>query len=264
MRGSELVEAYHLVHDAFVEEGLLEPDARRLRLRNCELIPQMATFVAKSQGRVVGVMSVVPDSADLGLPSDHVFGCELDRLRAAGRSVVEITNLAVAPDFRRTSAFLELSRAVTAHVVEHGFDDGFVAVSPKHVPYFAQILRFAPWGARRSYREDACDPVEGLRLDVHGFEQALRDIDGLLGDGATLQDWFFRKNPFRHTSRATSRLAEARFFDEDVPGLLLGNTRGWLEQRGERERRALLQRWDRSIPRATGRGLLANEPKKSA
>jgi hypothetical protein len=242
-RGTELLEAYRLVHDAFVEEGLLEENPQRLRLRPYELVPDTATFIAKSAHRVIGVMSVVPDSSDLGLPSDRVFGAELERLRRAGRKVVEITNLAVAPDFRRTSAFLELSRAVTAHVVEHGFDDGFVAVSPKHVLYFKRILRFEPWGTLRSYRADAQDPVEGLRLDVHGFERALRAVDALLGDTAPLHSWFFDQNPFRGQTRENQRLAECRFLADDVPNSLMGGTPAWLSSQGERVRAALLQRW---------------------
>jgi hypothetical protein len=237
------MEAYRLVHDAFVEEGLVEANPRRLRIRPYELVPDTATFIAKSAGRVIGVMSVVPDSSDLGLPSDRVFGAELGRLRQAGRKVVEITNLAVAPDFRRTSVFLELSRAVTAHVVEHGFDDGFVAVSPKHVLYFEQILRFEPWGSLRSYRTDAHDPVEGLRLDVHGFERALHGVDALLGDTSPLHSWFFGGNPFRGQARENQRRAEYRFLAEDVAGKLMGDRRDWLSSQGEHERLALLQRW---------------------
>jgi hypothetical protein len=248
------MEAYRLVHDAFVEEGLLEANPRRLRVRPYELVPDTATFIAKSADRVIGVMSVVPDSSDLGLPSDRVFGAELGRLRRAGRKVVEITNLAVAPDFRRTSAFLELSRAVTAHVVEHGFDDGFVAVSPKHVLYFEQILRFEPWGSLRSYRTDAHDPVEGLRLDVRGFERALHGVDALLGDSSPLHSWFFGENPFRGQARENQRLAEWRFFADGVPSSLMGDTRAWLSSQGEQECVALLQRWQRRRGLSPSRG----------
>ena len=238
-----MLEAYALVHDAFVEEGLIEASPQRLRIRACELCPDTATFVAKSRGRVIGVMSVVPDSRDLGLPSDHVFGAELDRLRGAGRSVVEITNLAVLPEFRRSSAFLELSRAVTAHVVARGFDDGFVAVSPKHVLYFEQILRFEPWGDRRSYRTDAVDPVQGLRLDVHGFESALQEVDATLGDAVSLHAWFFGDNPHSSSVLESHEMAEWRFFSDDVPRELVGDTRAWLATLNERERAAVLQRW---------------------
>jgi hypothetical protein len=244
-RRAELLEAYRLVHDAFVEEGLLEANPRRLRVRPYELVPDTATFIAKSAGRVIGVMSAVPDSSDLGLPSDRVFGAELEPLRRAGRKLVEISNLAVAPDFRRTSAFLELSRAVTAHLIEHGFDDVFVAVSPKHVLYFQRILRFEPWGTLRSYRTDAHDPVEGLRLDAHGFERALHAVDALLGDTSPLHSWFFDDNPFRGQARENQRRAERRFLADDVPKYLMGDTRAWLSSQGEAERVALLRRWHR-------------------
>ena len=221
MDAAELVEAYQLVHDAFVAEGLLEPTPSRLRIRAWELSPGMATFLAKSAGRVVGVMSVVGDSSALGLPSDPVFGSELAALRAAGRRVAEITNLAVAPAFRKTSAFLELARAVLAWGIDLDFDDGFAAVSPKHGPYFRHVLRFTPCGERRSYRLDADDPVEGFRLDLRGFDAALREVDRCLGEQAALHDWFFEKNPFRGGSRRSSEQAAQAFVRSNVRGRLL-------------------------------------------
>jgi len=45
-------------------------------------------------GRIIAVAGVVDDSPDLYLPSDRVFGKEIDRLRIAGRRVREVTNLA--------------------------------------------------------------------------------------------------------------------------------------------------------------------------
>jgi hypothetical protein len=230
----DLVEAYQLVHDAFVDEGLLEPSPSRLRIRACELSPQMATFVAKSAGRVVGVMSVIGDSREEGLPSDPVFGRELGALRDSGRSVAEITNLAIAREFRKTSVFLELARAVLAWGLDLGFDDGFAAVSPKHGPYFERILRFSPWGERRSYRLDADDPVEGFRLDLRGFDGALREVDRALGERAALHAWFFRDNPFLGTSLATCAAAREAFFREDVPGRL--RSEGEAPESGERPR----------------------------
>lgn len=244
--GAELLAAYRLVHDAFVAEGLLDPLPRGVRLRPCEVVPDTATFVAHWGERVVGVMSVAVDSAELGLPSDHVFGRELSRLRATGRRVVEITNLAVAPELRRTNVFFELTRAATAHVEAHGFDDVFVAVSPKHVPYFEQILCFEPWGDRRSYRTEALDPVQGLRLDLHGFEDALSSLDAALGADAVLHAWFYRDNPFFGSALADSAAAESRFSAEAVPEQLVGDLPAWLSARPEHEATALRRRWQRS------------------
>lgn len=227
----ELLEAYELVHDAFVEEGLLDAHDSRLRIRPWELTPELATFVAKSAGRVVGVMSVVGDSRELGLPSDHVFRAELDALRGHGRKVAEITNLAVAREFRASSVFLELARAVLAWCLDHGYDDGFAAVSPKHGSCFEHVLRFQPWGERRSYRLDANDPVEGFRLDLHASERGLIELDRALGEQGPFHDWFFRSNPFLGGSLRASEDARAAFYRDDVAAKLRARERepasGW-------------------------------------
>ncbi len=220
VHAEELVAAYRLVHDTFADEGLIEASPSRLRVRACELSPSMATFVARASSEVVGVMSVIGDSRELGLPSDPVFGRELAVLRDRRRRIAEITNLAIAPEFRKTSVFLGLARAVLAWGMDLGFDDGFAAVSPKHGPYFERILCFTPWGERRSYRLDADDPVRGFRLDLRGFEGALREVDRGLGERAALHAWFFASNPFRGTSLSTSEAARAAFASEDVPARL--------------------------------------------
>lgn len=220
VHADELVAAYRLVHDTFVDEGLIDASPSLLRVRACELSPAMATFVARSCSGVVGVMSVIGDSPELGLPSDPVFGRELAVLRDRGRRVAEITNLAITPEFRKTSVFLGLARAVLAWGMDLGFDDGFAALSPKHGPYFERILCFTPWGERRSYRLDADDPVRGFRLDLRGFESALCEVDRSLGERAALHAWFFASNPFRGASQRASEDASAAFLREDVPARL--------------------------------------------
>jgi hypothetical protein len=244
LRADDLAAAYRLVHDTFLDEDLLVRDPRGMRLRPFELVPEMATFVARSRDRVVGVMSVIPDSPDLGLPADRVFRDELDRLRSESRRVIEITNLALSPEFRNKSTFLELARAVTALALELDTDDAFVAVSPKHVAFFELILRFTPWGSRRSYRADALDPVLGLRLEVPQFEERLEGVDELLGEQTGLHAWFFGDNPHLASVREERRAAEAAFLDEAVQNALLGDSAGWLEQLLPTERVAVRRRWD--------------------
>ncbi|KPK49027.1 MAG: hypothetical protein AMK72_05570, partial [Planctomycetes bacterium SM23_25] len=81
----DLARAYRLVHDVFVDKGYIDPGPNGIRIRLFEALPEMATFVAEVDRRIVAVMSIVPDSEDLGLPSDKAFSQELDGLRSAGR-----------------------------------------------------------------------------------------------------------------------------------------------------------------------------------
>jgi hypothetical protein len=78
----ELEQAYRLVYQVFVDRGFVIPSATGLRMRPYELCPETATFISKSSSSsVVGVMSVLEDSLDLGLASDIAFKAELDEIR---------------------------------------------------------------------------------------------------------------------------------------------------------------------------------------
>ncbi|NJL30914.1 MAG: hypothetical protein HC898_04395 [Phycisphaerales bacterium] len=138
----ELKHAYHLVHDTFVHQGYILPNPSGMRLRSYEAVPETATFVARAAGQIVGVIGLVFDSPDMGLPSDDVFGDEINQLRRQGRKVAEVTNLAVSPDFRATRAFMELSRAIWAYAASHGVDDLFISISAGHSLFFETVLGF--------------------------------------------------------------------------------------------------------------------------
>jgi hypothetical protein len=49
------------------------------------VLPETTTFVAKSGPEVVATLSLVPDTALLGLPLECIYGPEVARLRQEGR-----------------------------------------------------------------------------------------------------------------------------------------------------------------------------------
>ena len=136
---ADLAEAYTLVHDVFVEQGYIHPAPTGIRVRAFEALPQMVTFLAQIDGKTVAVMSIVQDSSALGLPSDKAFAKEIGVLRAQGRRLCEITNLAVLSEYRRSNAFPELTRATYAQARAWHCDDEFIAISPGHATFFEDV-----------------------------------------------------------------------------------------------------------------------------
>jgi ribosomal protein S18 acetylase RimI-like enzyme len=166
----ELRQAYQLVHQVYVTEGYIHPHPSGMRIRVFEALPEMATFVAfcEQEHRTVGVLSVVSDSADLGLPADVVFRNELDELRNTGSSVCEVTNQAVDDEFRNSGVPTELIRAVMAQIVVRKYDEVVALVSPNHTGMY-QLLGFRPIGAVRSYSQTIHDPVVPMSMRVDQF-----------------------------------------------------------------------------------------------
>jgi ribosomal protein S18 acetylase RimI-like enzyme len=207
----DLAEAYALVHDAYVSCGYINQRERGLRVRPYEAMPEMATFVARAEGHVVAVTSVLMDSAELGLPSDHAFGQELGRLRGQGRRVCEITNLAVHPDYRRSPVFGELTRCCLAHATAIGYDDMFIAVSPEHANFFGDVLLFEPCGPERNCSDEVEDIVVGMRLNLVGLQDRAIQRDNVIGDLAFLEDFYYSGNPYHALVKRWAVRAAALF-----------------------------------------------------
>ena len=239
----DLREAYALVHRVFLEQGFINPQMGGLRLRVFEALPEMATFVAKIEGKVIAVTSVVPDSIDLGLPSDKCFLPELDSLRTAGRRISEITNLAVDPEYRNTPVFFELTRCCFAHAMAHGCDDLFIAISPEHARFFEQVLLFEPMGEQRSYSAEIEDIVEGKRLNLQGLEERAIARDAVLREEALLHDFFYRQNVYHRKVRTWAELARRTFLTPALLADLFVSSSQFLARCDDQEIWSIRRRW---------------------
>ena len=195
---ADLEAAYRLVHDSFVEKGYINQQPGGMRIRPYEMVPQTATFICehKERGEIVAVMSVVVDSLDMGLPSDHAFQDELDELRSQGRRVCEFTNLAVAGKYWRSNAFTALTQACHAQAKFTNCDNIFIAISPGHAQFFESILGFERRGEPRDYGCDKKDIVQGQCLDLHTVADRFVAIDTELDEQGFLYDYYFGKNPY--------------------------------------------------------------------
>lgn len=94
----DLETAFRLLHDAYVEQGFIQPQPSGMRLILQHALPTTSILVAKHDERVVGTISVMRDTA-LGLPMEKVF--DLGELRKKGQRVAELSCLAIHPDYRR-------------------------------------------------------------------------------------------------------------------------------------------------------------------
>jgi ribosomal protein S18 acetylase RimI-like enzyme len=208
----DLARAYRLVYQVYREAGYIHASPSGMRLRIFEASSDTATFVAKVRGHVVGVISVVGDSPDLGLPSDTAFKAELDRLRATGVKLCEVTNQVVAGSYRKSAVTTELMRAAVAHSLACGYRMGVATVSPSHNGFY-DLLGFAQLGSERSYSSKLHDPVVALTVDFQNY----RTLPAALGTASRFVHAFLGlKNPYRRRVAAWDRAARRRFLDADV------------------------------------------------
>jgi len=216
----DLRQAFRLVHDVYLSFRYIHAEPSGMRVRLFETLLENATFVAKKDGQVVGVLSIVGDSPDLGLPTDGVFRDELNTLRRAGTRLCELTNQAVVEEFKKSAVPTELMRCALAHGVMSGYQQGIAVVCPKHNRFY-DMMGFRQVGQERSYSQTINDPVVALSLDFSRFRHVPRE--------ATPIELFFyyflsSGNPYRccvarwaeqaQTSFLNAKLLSRLFFGE--------------------------------------------------
>lgn len=239
----DLQDAYRLVHRVYLSTGFIRPEPGAMRLRIFETTSDTATFVAKKDGEIVGVLSIVGDSYDLGLPSDAAFKDELDALRNRGVRLCEVTNQAVAEEYRKSAVPTELMRCAIAHAMTTGYDSGVATVSPSHRGFYT-LLGFQELGSERSYSQKLHDPVVALRMDLNEYRQpaegmgAARDfINHIAGAG----------NPFVGQVGEWTRRAKISFLNPELLETLFVKQRNFLAECTPQQLRILERRWGQEI-----------------
>jgi len=237
----DLRNAYRLVHDVFVGTGFMRPEPSGIRLRMFETLSETATFIAEKDGAVVGVLSVVGDSPDLGLPSDAAFKDELDALRRTGARICELTNQAVAEEYRKSAVATELMRCAIAHGMNAGYDASVATVSPGHNGFY-QLLGFCGLGSERSYSQKLHDPVVAMTLDLDFYRNSAPGVGEIR---QFLHQHGRADNPYLDqvcgwTSKASSYFGQSELLQE-----LFVDDRNFLAECSAKELKLLEQRWGR-------------------
>jgi ribosomal protein S18 acetylase RimI-like enzyme len=235
----ELSQAYRLVHEVYIGTGYLTTEPAGLRLRMFETSSETATFIAEKDGVVVGVLSVVPNTWDLGLPADGAFAAELNRARATGRILCELTNQAVAEEFRKSAVPTELMRCAIAHAIQAGYQDTIATVSPSHHGFYESV-GFARLGSERSYSAKLHDPVIALRLDLDRYRASPAGLDEA---GRFLHHFAAAGNPFQFQVSAWTKRARHCFLNMELLERLFVRDRNFVAECGVADRCILQRRW---------------------
>ena len=205
-------------------------------------LPETAVFVAECAGKVVGVMALVPDTHDLGLPGDEAFPRELHLLREMGGGAAEITHAALAPHGPALAVLAQLLQAVFAQAAYDKRKEVFVAVSAHYDRLFEEVLQFDRWEMQASDRP-ATERFYGKRLGLSGLSQRLAEMDRDLGPEAFLHTFFFGSNVYHNYVAPWSVMAAGTFRDTESLRHLFVRESGLIERLTVGEREGLQNRW---------------------
>jgi len=186
----ELEQAFALVYKEYRCRGFIPKYYKsKLRMSLYNALPSTTTFVALQGGKVVGTVTLIPDSP-LGLPMDKIYKEEVDGLRKKGRRVAEVSQLATDNrlfpkkwfsmfNFSKLMFVLRLFKIVLDYGMRvEKLNDFCIAINPKH-QYLYKFLEFESLGDLKYYGSVNRAPAIAKRLDLDKAEEHTRSRKGL-------------------------------------------------------------------------------------
>lgn len=139
----EIDAANEIVYQSYIEKGYWQDDRAVLQQNKYFNSPARVVFVVMDQDRVVGSASIIKDSKDR-LPSDMFQPVTMQRLRATGDRIAEVSALAVD---KSVEAPRNLIMFLFKYVYQYSFYyagiDRFVVVStPRHAIFYEKVCLF--------------------------------------------------------------------------------------------------------------------------
>lgn len=128
-------------------------------------------FVATFGDTTVGTITLGLDRP-MGLLAENSYGEEIEAHRVAGRTVCEVTRLAVAEDADSKRVLAALFSLTWAAASVNGVTDMFVEVNPRHVVFYRRVLGFVV-AAEERFCERVGAPSMLLRVDMDDLENRL-------------------------------------------------------------------------------------------
>jgi GNAT superfamily N-acetyltransferase len=164
----ELEACFAVLHDAYVDSGFMKPDPSGMRVTIYHALPTTTTLCAKYDGKVVGTISLIRESA-LGFPLQRIF--DLTSVREKEGYIAEVSALAVHRNFRRTggSILFPLMKFMYEYCTTF-FDTRHlvIAVNPSHIEMYESLLFFQRLTANMVESYDFVNgaPAIGATLDL--------------------------------------------------------------------------------------------------
>ena len=163
----QVIAAWQLVHNRYVDEGLINSNETRLHTVRQAVSPDTSVIIGTLSDQVVSTLTIMHDDDEHGLPLDTVYGNELNTLRRNGRRLLEVGLLADrrVKMSRFISALFQLIRYPYFNAKFSG-RDMLAGVHPHHAGFYERSMGFEPWGPVRQYPRVNNQPVLLLRVNI--------------------------------------------------------------------------------------------------
>jgi hypothetical protein len=161
----ELRASFQILHDAYVETGLMNENPTRMRITEYHHEPTSVILLVKHFSEVVGTVTVVRDSKR-GLPGDKIY--DLSEYRKNNRVLAEISALAIKKEWRG-QVFFPFMKYMFETTLNHLGINTVVAVAHSSwSQFYEDFLLFKPIKQQmiEGYSFANNLPVKGLTLNL--------------------------------------------------------------------------------------------------
>lgn len=184
----ELETAYRLLHDVYVAKGLMDPHPSGMRVNLYSALPYTSVLIAEFEGKIVGTVSLIKDSP-LGLPSDKEYRAENTAYRRKGVRLLEVSALAVHPDFRKNSQGSLVSLLMMNYLSRYsnlnmGADALVAVVHPSTRDFYRALFGFEQNGKIIEYK------FVKKALVIHLTANFTEQVEPALAKSQQLNDFF--------------------------------------------------------------------------
>ncbi|MES2526666.1 MAG: hypothetical protein V4598_06240 [Bdellovibrionota bacterium] len=172
----ELEQAFTLLHDSYVREGFMKPKPSGMRVTPYHALPTTTTLIAKVGSKVIATVSLIRQTS-LGLPIQQA--CDLSSVIGPGQQAVEISALAIHPEYRGKDAqiLFWLSKYVLQYSYKYfGVDYMFVAIGPWNADLYENIILFKRLHFIEKYAFSNNAPAVVAYLDLKNYSNDLLSV----------------------------------------------------------------------------------------
>jgi len=175
----EIEQAYRLVYREYLEAGYLPSHPQedyQFYLSPLGTSPLLRVFACKIEDSLAGTISLIFDSP-LGLPMEEIYSAEIRSLRQQGKSLAEVTRLAINKDWHYLNGriLMELYRLVFEYCLNQSTIDTLcIAIHPKHEEFYQRVLLFEHLGGLKTYPRVNDAPAVAKFMDLSQAEARFR------------------------------------------------------------------------------------------
>ena len=245
----DLANCYRLVYKVYLKCGYTELKPEQMRINLWNTLPGTHTILAEKQGNLAGTLTCVMDS-EAGLPADGFCTEELQRLRAEGRRLCEISGLAIDRKHASPTTVLKLFRYALA--LTTGFMQGtdfIITVHPRHAPFYEDLLLFEELKKKPQYAPVKGAPGILMRLNLDTVRERYHAQYSGRPGRKDLDHFYFVRDQDQIVDSIRTGLAEKQRWldDKALETLLLTESQLLTNEQAFRTFRRQWDAWNRAI-----------------